>query len=94
VKTPVSPPQPTALEAFERLQPIIAVSAMVMTFLLLQPPLAVSFIGLVWVIATRLSRGQRFLGLTLTQALAWSATVYIGFVGLVILLTLFVPAPA
>jgi len=94
VKTPVNQPQPTTLEAFERLQPIIAVSAMVVTFVLLQPPLAVSFVGLVWVIATRLGRGRRFLGLTLTQALAWSATVYIGFVALVIVLTLFVPPPA
>jgi hypothetical protein len=87
-------PQPTATEAFERIQPIIAVSAMIVTFLLLQPPLAVTFIGLVWVTVTRISRGRRFLGLTLTEALAWAATVYIGFVVVVIVLSLAVPAPA
>ena len=94
MKTPLSQPQPTTIEAFERLQPIIAVSAMIVTFLLLQPPLGVTFVGLVWLITTRLSRRRRFFGLTLTEALAWSAAVYIGFVTLVIVLTLLVPAPA
>jgi hypothetical protein len=71
--------QPTTLEAFTRLLPIIAVAAMVFTFLLLPQPFAVAMIGLVWVVATRGGGGRLFLGLTLTQALAWSATIVIAF---------------
>ena len=80
------------MDAFERIQPVIAVSAMVVTFLLLQAALAVSFIGLVWLITTRLSRSRRFLGLTLTEGLAWASTIVIAFVVLAIFATYLLPA--
>ena len=75
-----------ALDAFEQIQPILAVVVMVITFLLLAQPFAVTLIALVWVIATRLSRSRRFLGLTLTEALAWSATLVVVFLALAIVL--------
>jgi hypothetical protein len=78
--------RPGALDAFEQIQPILAVVVMVITFLLLAQPFAVTLIALVWVIATRLSRSRRFLGLTLTEALAWSATLVVVFLVLAIVL--------
>lgn len=81
--------QPTTLEAFTRLLPIIAVAAMIFTFLLLPQPFAVAMIGFVWVVATRGGGGRRFLGLTLTQALAWAATIVIGFLVLLTVLYAF-----
>ena len=78
--------RPGALDAFEQIQPILAVVVMVITFLLLAQPFAVTLIALVWVIATRLSRSRRFLGLTLTEALAWSATLVVVFLALAIVL--------
>jgi len=80
------------MDAFERIQPIIAISAMIVTFLLLQAALAVAFIGLVWLITTRISRTRRFLGLTLTEALAWASTIVIAFVVLAIFATYLLPA--
>jgi hypothetical protein len=79
-------PQPGALDAFERIQPILAVVIMVITFLLLAQPFAVALIATVWLVATRLSAARRFLGLTLTEALAWSATLVIAFLVLALLL--------
>ena len=75
----VRPAQPGLADAFERIQPILAVVIMVTTFLLLPQPFAVALIGLVWLGTTRISRGRRFLGLTLTEALAWAATLVIAF---------------
>jgi hypothetical protein len=77
-----SPLQPTATEVFERYLPFIAVGGMVVTFLVMPQPFAVAFIGGVWLIATRLSRSRTFLGLTLTQALAWAATIVIALLAL------------
>ncbi len=85
-KLPARPVQPGVMDAFERIQPILAVVIMVSTFLLLPQPFAVSLIGLVWLGTTRISRGRRFLGLTLTEALAWSATLVIVFLCLAIVL--------
>ena len=79
-------PQPGALDAFERIQPILAIVIMVITFLLLAQPFAVALIATVWLVATRLSAARRFLGLTLTEALAWSATLVIAFLVLALLL--------
>lgn len=81
-----SQPQPGALDAFERIQPILAVVIMVITFLLLAQPFAVALIATVWLLATRLSAARRFLGLTLTEALAWSATLVIAFLVLALLI--------
>jgi len=78
--------QPGIADAFERVQPILAVVVMVTTFLLLPQPFAVTLIGLVWLITTRLSRGRRFLGLTLTEGLAWAATLVIAFLCLALVL--------
>jgi hypothetical protein len=74
------------MDAFRRIQPIIAISAMIMTFFVLPQPFAVALIGLVWVVATRGGGGRRFLGLTLTESLAWAATVVVGFVVLLTVL--------
>ena len=76
----VDPPRrPTALETFERFQPVIAVSVMAATFVSMPQALAVALVGLVWLATTRFSRNHRFLGLTLTEALAWAATLVIIF---------------
>lgn len=80
------PAQPGVADAFERIQPILAVVIMVTTFLLLPQPFAVSLIGLVWLGTTRLTRSRRFLGLTLTEGLAWAATLVIVFLVLAIVL--------
>jgi hypothetical protein len=80
------PAQPGVADAFERIQPILAVVIMVTTFLLLPQPFAVALIGLVWLGTTRISRGRRFLGLTLTEALAWAATLVIAFLCLALAL--------
>ena len=74
-------------DAFERIQPVLAIVVMVVTFVLLSPPLAIPFIGLAWLIATRISPRRRFLGLTLAEGLAWAATIYSILVGLVIVLS-------
>ena len=83
--------QPTVSfgDAFERIEPVIAVVLMAVTFPLLSPPLAIPFIGLAWLVATRLSPRRRFLGLTLAEGLAWAATIYSILVGLVIVLSAF-----
>ena len=78
--------QPGALDSFERIQPILAIVIMVITFLLLAQPFAVALIASIWLIATRLSAARRFLGLSLTEALAWSATLVIVFLVLALVL--------
>jgi hypothetical protein len=76
-------------DAFERIQPVLAIVVMVVTFVLLSPPLAIPFIGLAWLVATRLSPRRRFLGFTLAEGLAWAATIYSILVGAVIVLSSF-----
>jgi hypothetical protein len=68
-----------SLDAVERYLPIIAIAGMV----------ALILIALVWLIATRIASSRRFLGLTLTEALAWDATVQIF---LVLILNVFLSA--
>jgi hypothetical protein len=65
------------LETIERYLPAVAVIGMVATYLQVPPEFALIFVALVWLIATRITRSRRFLGLTLTEALAWDATVLI-----------------
>ena len=72
-------------DAFDRVQPVLAIVIMVVTFVLLSPPLAIPFIGAAWLVATRLTPRRRFLGLTLAEGLAWAATIYSVLVGLVLL---------
>lgn len=69
--------QPSPWEVFQRYLPVVAIGAMITTFLLMPPAIAVTLIGAVWLVATRLSQSRRFFGLTLTEALAWSATLII-----------------
>ena len=84
-----TPPQlrpPTPLEILDRYLPFIAVGAMVVTFLLLPQPFAIALIGLVWLGATRVTSNRKFLGMTLTEALAWSATIVIAILVLALAL--------
>jgi len=84
-----SPPHlrpPTPLEILDRYLPFIAVGAMVVTFLLLPQPFAIALIGLVWLGATRVTSNRKFLGMTLTEALAWSATIVIAILVLALAL--------
>ena len=74
-------------DAFDRIQPVLAIVVMVVTFVLLSPPLAIPFIGAAWLVATRVAPRRRFLGLTLVEGLAWAATIYSALVGLVLVLT-------
>jgi hypothetical protein len=91
---PTTEPRTPPSDLFDRFQPIIAVGAMVATFLLMPQSFAVTFIALVWVIATRVTRDHRFLGLSLTEALAWAAMLVIVFLCLAIVLYALVPPAA
>ena len=59
---------------------------MVVTFLLLPSRSRSPLIGLVWLVATRVTSNQKFLGMTLTEALAWSATIVIAILVLALVL--------
>ena len=61
----------------DRYLPVIAIIAMVATYLQVAPYFALTFIALVWLLATRVSKNHRFLGLSLTEGLAWAATCLI-----------------
>ena len=91
---PTTEPRTPPSDLFDRFQPVIAVGAMVATFLLMPQAFAVSIIALVWVIATRVTRNRRFLGLSLTEALAWAATLVIVFLCLAIVLYIVAPPTA
>jgi hypothetical protein len=91
---PTTEPRTPPSDLFDRFQPVIAVGAMVATFLLMPQAFAVSIIALVWVIATRVTRDRRFLGLSLTEALAWAATLVIVFLCLAIVLYIVAPPAA
>jgi hypothetical protein len=84
--TPAQLRPPTPLEILDRYLPFIAVGAMVVTFLLLPQPFAIALIGLVWLGATRVTSNRKFLGTTLTEALAWSATIVIAILALALVL--------
>ena len=71
-------PRSLGLDAIQRYLPILAVAGMVATYLeVANAYLALTIIGAVWLIATRIASSRRFLGLTLTEGLAWDATVLI-----------------
>ena len=84
--------RPTPLDTWTRIQPGLAIIAMIGTFLSMPQAFAVALIGLVWVLATRFSRDRTFLGLTLTQALAWAATLVIAFLALAFVAYVLLPA--
>ena len=85
---------PSPSETFDRFQPALAISVMAVTFLLMPQAFAVALIALVWVVATRVFRARRFMGLTLTEALAWAATLVIAFLGLALVLYVVAPRAA
>ena len=91
---PTTEPRTPPSDLFDRFQPVIAVGAMVATFMLMPQAFAVSIIALVWVIATRVTRDHRFLGFSLTEALAWAATLVIVFLCLAIVLYIVAPPAA
>jgi len=61
----------------DRYLPVIAIIAMVATYLQVAPYFALTFIALVWLLATRITKNHRFLGLSLTEGLAWASTCLI-----------------
>jgi hypothetical protein len=66
------------LASVERYLPSIAVGGMIAIYLQIENAfLALTIIAVVWLLATRIASSRRFLGLTLTEALAWDATVLI-----------------
>jgi hypothetical protein len=74
------PPAPTSRfssVSVDRYLPVIAIIAMVATYLQVAPYFALTFIALVWLLATRVTKNHRFLGLSLTEGLAWAATCLI-----------------
>jgi hypothetical protein len=90
-ETPASGPagRPPAPLSMDRYLPILAIFAMLATFVVLPPSVAMTLIGAIWLAGTRLTRSRRLLGLSLTEALAWAATVtIIEFVSIVVLYTL------
>jgi hypothetical protein len=91
---PTTEPRTPPSDLFDRFQPVIAVGAMIATFLLMPQAFAVSIIALVWLIATRVTRDRRFLGFSLTEALAWAATLVIVFLCLAIVIYILVPPAA
>lgn len=81
-----SPVQPLSID---RWLPILAIAAMIATFLVLPPSYAMTLIAFIWLVGTRLNASRRLLGLTLTEALAWVATVAIvAFLSLVVIVVL------
>jgi hypothetical protein len=77
VATPPGPTSRFASVSVERYLPVLAIIAMVATYLQVAPYFALTFIALVWLIATRVTKNHRFLGLSLTEGLAWAATCLI-----------------
>jgi hypothetical protein len=70
------------LESIQRYLPVVAIAGMIATYLeVANAYIALTLIAVVWLIATRIASSRRFLGLSLTEALAWDATVLI-FLGL------------
>src|SRR3954471_228690 len=87
VTEPGAPEAPTparaprlAMDALDRYLPVIAIIAMVATYLQIRSDIALIIIGGVWLIATRITRSHRFLGLSLTEGLAWAATILIALI--------------
>ena len=80
---------PALSESLDRWLRVLAIAAMIATFLVLPPSYAMTLVALIWVVGTRMSASRRLLGLTLTEALAWVATVAIvAFLSLVVVFVL------
>ena len=63
--------------SIDRYLPVVAIIGMILTYLQIPPYFALTFIAIVWLLTTRVTRNHRFLGLTLTEGLAWAATCLI-----------------
>ncbi|HET7704131.1 MAG TPA: hypothetical protein VFK35_12080 [Candidatus Limnocylindrales bacterium] len=61
----------------QRYAPFMAIAAMIGTYVALPPAFAMTLIGAIWLGLTRGLGRARILGLTLTEALAWAATIAI-----------------
>lgn len=86
--TPVTS-RPDAAPSIDRYLPVLAIAAMIATFAALNPYLAIILIATIWLTGTRLRRRQTLLGLTLTEALAWTATIQVAeFLAIIILFAL------
>ena len=72
--TPSEPRQPLSID---RYLPFLAIAAMIATFVVLPPSFAMTMVAAIWLVGTRISPGRRLLGLSLTEALAWLATIAI-----------------
>lgn len=70
-------PRTDARPSIDRYMPILAIGAMIATFAALNPYIAIILIASIWLVGTRLRRSRRLLGLTLTEALAWTVTIQI-----------------
>jgi hypothetical protein len=60
-----------------RYQSVAAIVIMIATFVLIQPTFAITIVAAAWLVGTRVTSTRRMLGLSLTEALAWSATIFI-----------------
>jgi hypothetical protein len=68
---------------------VLAIAGMIGSFVALNAYIAMILIAAIWLVGTRVNRSRRLLGLSLTEALAWAATVFIfEFVAVVILFAL------
>jgi len=68
---------PQARMPLSRYQPVAAIVIMIATFVLIQPTFAITIVAAAWLVGTRVTPTRRMLGLSLTEALAWSATIFI-----------------
>ena len=81
-----TPPDPRQPLSIDRYLPFLAIATMIGTFVVLPPSFAMTMIAVIWLVGTRISPGRRLLGLSLTEALAWLATIAIvEFVAILIL---------
>jgi hypothetical protein len=80
------PTRPAPTLSIDHWLPLLAVLAMIGTFLALPAQLAITVIGAIWLAWTRVLRRPNLLGLTLTEALAWAATLTIAELVAVIVL--------
>lgn len=88
-RTTSSKPVSGAAPSVDRYMPVLAIGAMIATFVALNPYLAIILIATIWLVGTRLRRRRRLLGLTLTEALAWTATIQVAeFVAIIVLFAL------
>jgi hypothetical protein len=86
VHGPASGPPPPSVDRF---LPVLAIAGMIGSFVALNEYVAMILIAAIWLVGTRINHSRRLLGLSLTEALAWAATLFIfEFLAVVILFAL------